>query len=401
MNQHFPTFERAWNAFGNFSPAGWPLPQWLSTPWWIADTLTAKQRSLLRIVTVGINEKLELTPLIWSLATEHRGKYRRRLFQLARRLESGTPLPVALEQTPNVLSDEQLLAVRFAVQSGTLSQTLTETLSSSDTAAQQIANRLKQIIFYGGVVATLFTLVLTFMMVKIVPSFQAILDDFSLEITEPMEMLIVIANVITIWGPLFLLILLLFLWLAKSQAMRRFFRRRILSRMLKPVAQLRAANLLSLLAVTQENGRPLPGAISTLARYHYDSLIRRKLLFVRNEIEQGSELWSSMAKVRLLSTAEARALESAADAGALPWTMRKLAQWKQDRVTRRLDALGRSAASSGHITNGSYRVTHVGGHVVLTCKDDLRDGLRCLIQFHYEPVFVTCIAQPLIVEERR
>ena len=78
--------------------------------------------------------------------------------------------------------------------------------------------------------------------------------------------------------------------------------------------------------------------ISTLARYHYDNLIRGKLLFVRNEIEQGAQLWDSMAAAQLISPDEARALSAAPQTDARVWTMHRLGRWKRDRVGQRFDA---------------------------------------------------------------
>jgi len=174
-------------------------------------------------------------------------------------------------------------------------------------------------------------------MIKILPSFEAIMEDFSVDTTSPLKLLIAISTAVVQTGPIIPLALLCCAWLTKSELPQRFFRRRVLSRFLKPVAQLRSANLLNLLAIAQQAGRPLPGALSTLARYHYDSLIRHKLLFVRNEIEQGADLWSSLAKARLLSPAESRALESASTANSSVWTLQHLAAWKRHRVTQRFE----------------------------------------------------------------
>ena len=103
------------------------------------------------------------------------------------------------------------------------------------------------------------------------------------------------------------------------------------------MAKLRAAFLLDLLAVAQQSGRPLPGALSTLARYHYDSLIRHKLLYVRNEVEQGADVYDSMATARLLSPVESKALALAPQPDVRVWTMHRLASWKRRRVSGRLD----------------------------------------------------------------
>lgn len=334
MSESFPTFGRFAGWLGRLV---WPFSLWTSTPWWPADTLASQQHALLQVLSVATTERLDLAPLVTSLANEHRGRYRRRLYRFVKRIAAGTSLPDALEQTPGTLSDDQMLSIRFGIQSGTLPEVLSSLVEHREQSLNPIGDRIRQICFYGLVLSTLFLLVLTFIMVKIIPSFQAILYDFSLDTTGPLELLIGVSNAIVELGPIIPLALLFCWWLVKSERPQRFFRRRVLSRVIKPVTQLRSANILRLLAIAQQAGRPLPGAVSTLARYHYDSMIRSKLLFVRNEIEQGADLWKSFSKTHLLAPAESKALESSASANSLAWTLQHLANWKRNRVVRRFD----------------------------------------------------------------
>ncbi len=313
------------------------MSSWTSTPWWPADTLASKQRALLQVLSVAVSERLELAPLVMSLAQEHRGRYRYRLYRLAKRMAAGTSLPDALEQTPGALSDEQMLAIRFGIQSGTLTEVLRTLVDQHEQSTNPISHRLRQIGFYGMLVAVLFFLVLSFIMIKIIPSFQSIMDDFELDGTEPLKLLVNISDWLVQMSPLILLALLFCVWLIKSEYAQRFFRRHVWSRIFKPAARLRSANLLTLLAIAQQAGRPLSGTLSTLARYHYDSLIRHKLLFVRNEVEQGADLWSSLTKARVISPAESRALTHSTAADSTVWTLRHLAAWKRNRVARRFD----------------------------------------------------------------
>jgi len=268
---------------------------------------------------------------------EHRGRYRRRLRRLAQRLAARTSLADALEQTPGVLSDEQILAIRFGDQSGTLPATLAHLLKAEYQAAMLVNIRLRQTIFYTGMTVTILVMVLAFLMIKIIPSFQAIFNDFDLELPRLTLLLIQVSNTAINFWFLIALLLLTMVWLFRANTSRRFFRRVMSSRVVRPIAELRTADLLDMLSVTLQAGRPLPGALSTLARHHFDSLIRYKLLFVRNEVEQGAEVWHSMAAARLITSAEAQALESSTSVGSRAWTMKRLARLKRDRVAGQID----------------------------------------------------------------
>ena len=84
-----------------------------------------------------------------------------------------------------------------------------------------------------------------------------------------------------------------------------------------------------------EAGRPLPAAISTLARYHFDKSVREKLLFARNEIEQGADDWTSLTESRLLTPQEASALANSSSSRS---------HISGDAATRRLETEHRHTA---------------------------------------------------------
>jgi type II secretory pathway component PulF len=135
------------------------------------------------------------------------------------------------------------------------------------------------------------------------------------------------------------LILLALAWIVSVSFPQWHVRRILSARILRPVAQLRSADLLELLALATRAGRPLTGAISTLARYHFDTPIRQKLLFVRNEVEQGADLWESLEMVRLITPAEARVLKIDSPVGAPDWTMDQIALAKRNRIANQIETL--------------------------------------------------------------
>jgi type II secretory pathway component PulF len=333
--EYFPTFGRWFRSLSLWQLFDYSA--WKSTPPWPTDSLATKQKALLRLLGIASTDRLEAAPLIAALATEHRGSYRRRLRRLARRMTAGMSLSDAVEQTPGVLSDEQALAVRFGEQSGTLPATLQRLLEHPSPAELRVVGRFRQIGFYVAITAAIFLFIMSFFLVKIMPSFQAIFNDFSMDLPPITVLMIGLSNDLVNYWYLFVLPLLLVIWLVRSPASRRFFSRNISSRILRPIAQLRVANILSLLAGSYRAGRPLAGAISTLARYHFDPKLRHKLLFVRNEIEQGVDPWESMTTAKLISTEEANALTKSTSSETRAWTMERLADKKRGQVDRRID----------------------------------------------------------------
>ena len=128
LEKFFPTFRRWIYSNRTLGLDSVPFAGWFRGPtWyvstWFGDGLATQQRSLLRMLSVAHRERLEMGPLIHCLADEHRGRYRWRLRRLAKLLESGTPLVEALEQTPDALDDDTVLALRFGSQTGALAST--------------------------------------------------------------------------------------------------------------------------------------------------------------------------------------------------------------------------------------------------------------------------------------
>lgn len=309
---------------------------WRATPWWPGDTLQTLQLSLLRVLAVAHSERLELAPLVRCLATEQRGRYRRVLLRLARRLELGATLVTALEQTPDSLSDDAILALRFGTQSGTLPATYAQLLQASVIQADSgFARQPRYSVAYWLALTVVMFAVITFLATVIVPTFEMIYAEFGMRPPVAFRMLSNTFAAIANYAWLWISILIGIVWLIWSGPSRRFFRRTVAARFFQPVAQLRRSELLRLLGTAVDAGRPLPGTLSTLARYHFDKHLRQKLLYARNEVEQGVDAWQSLTDAKLLTAAETDALATAPSNRVRAWILRRLAHGKQTAVMHR------------------------------------------------------------------
>jgi type II secretory pathway component PulF len=300
------------------------------------------QGSLLRLLSIAHAQRLEVMPLVANFAEEHRGAYRRQLRRLALRLADGNALVDALEQTPEVLRDDVVLSLRFANQTGTLEPTYRHLVEIHDASSNRVEAILRQTIFYTFVTVLILALLLSFLMVFIVPTLEHMLEELGIDESASAlwafrAMIDSCVHLSNYW-PLWLFGVILIAVLCGSSWSRRFFRRVIATRWVRSAAQARSAELLRLLSFAVEAGRPLPAALSTLARYHFDRNVRQALLFARNEVEQGADVWTSLAKARLLTTQESDALANSSSSQSRAWAMRHLADWKHDQVCRRTES---------------------------------------------------------------
>jgi type II secretory pathway component PulF len=325
MDSKFPTFREL-----NSGPS-------VLRRWWPWRTSPSQSRSLLRLIAVATEKHIPLAPLLEAWADDERGVQRHRVQRLAVLLQQGTSLPDAVEEVAGALRDGDVLAIRFGVQSGTLAASLRE--AQQDDAARQTTPVLRWTFGYFVLVATLFFVITTFLYVKIIPSMLAIMQDFSMDIPRVLLWSLEFASFVESYWWAFMLLALLLAWSTVSARPGRFLRNTVLSRFFGPLRNFRSAEVLEKLSVAASAGRPMTGAVSTLARYHFDPSTRRKLLYVRNEMEQGAEVWQSMAHAGLLTAPEENLLLAADRVGNRPWTLRQLAASKKRRTWRKLERL--------------------------------------------------------------
>ena len=304
-------------------------PTWFLSTWWPGESLDSMQYSLLSLLAIAHEERLDPKPLIAALADEHRGRYRRRLRLLAKRLDSKTTIVPALEKTPYALSDNVVLSLRFGSQSGTLTQTYEQLIESEKPLVGESRTTQGNARGYWAVLAGTMALMLTCFTFFIFPTFKRMFDEFELKLPIAFQRLLMFGELVS--SNLLLVILACFGlgWSIWSYSSRRFFRREVADRVMGRSSLLRSSQLLRMLSVAVEAGRPLAGSLSTLAKYHFDKDIRQRLLSARNEVEQGVPAWTSLVDAKIISPDEFQALSGSASSRDQSWTLRQLATVKQ------------------------------------------------------------------------
>lgn len=334
----FKTISRTSEPGGRVCAPFWKKvgPKWYLSTWWPGESLDSMQYSLLGLLAVAHDERLDPKPLIAALADEHRGRYRRRLRLLAKRLDSKTTIVPALEKTPYGLSDSVVLSLRFGSQSGTLGQTYEQLIENEKPLVGESRTTQGNARGYWAVMAGAMALILTFYMFFIMPTYKKMFDEFELTLPIVLRRLLILLELVS--SNLLLVVLACFAlgWLVWSYRSRRFFRREVADRLFGRSSLLRSSQLLWMLSVAVEAGRPLAGSLSTLAKYHFDKKIRQRLLSARNEVEQGVPAWTSLVDAKIISPEEFQALSGAANSRDQAWTLRRIAKVKHEIANQRV-----------------------------------------------------------------
>jgi general secretion pathway protein F len=296
---------------------------------WRPSSIANCRRSLLQVLALAhqpkaTTEPLSLVTLLTLYSYEESWNFKAVVRKLILRLESGLSLADAIEQTPELLSDEEVLEIRLASQSGMLGESLDRMHKSYGDPPVTIEedNPWPYYLSLGLV----FCLVITFVKALILPTFAEMFEEFGLMATFSFRWLHGYwADVIVVLLPVLMFSAILCGWLSKKIGFARRLRRTIGSFVSSRRHRICQAKTLQLLGTTMQAGRPAAGILGTLARFHFDARVRTQLLVAKNEIELGSNLAESFQQVGLLSASEAAAMEKLETNADFGWLLNKIA----------------------------------------------------------------------------
>ena len=305
---------------------------WMATPWWPSDSLRTKQKGLLRILAVSNAEKIDMEPLVENLASENRGRYRRILKRLLVRLRAGVPVLAALEQIPDSINENDLLALRIGANTGSLNAMYRELLQTENSLDKSIDKPRVSISFYANSLAIIYLLIMSFVVTFLIPVIREIQMEFGAD-TEGLSYFLV--GFLNDWfGTLYPLVILLLIlvgllnWFSRS---RRFFRR--LARNFSVGIPLGIqSQFLEVLAVVVNSGRPPETAIAAFAESHFDRRTRLKMQAIESELEGNQNIWDMLLQCDMINVAEAKALQQVSDPKSLCWCLREFANRRKDRT---------------------------------------------------------------------
>jgi len=226
----FPTFVRGW--------------RWLTglLGWMIG--LRPTQIALLRLLVLCIENGLPLESMLMSFAKDVGGRQRNRIERVVCFLQNGQSLADAFESVPNTLPDDVVMAIRVGTETGMLTDMLTEFVDKQAVIQEERITTEAGLPLYLGIVLLFFALILTFVMIKIIPTYQKIFEGFQLELPAPLMVLISITATIDQYSYLLFLGGLIGLIAMVSGVVQRSARRGLLARFWQPWFGTQSSSLL-------------------------------------------------------------------------------------------------------------------------------------------------------------
>lgn len=292
-----------------------------------------RQASLLAVMAAAARRWVPLAPAVKGFSREWIAWFSWRCGWLAELLESGVPLPEALRHVGWLVPRRALAMIEAGARSGNLVAALDET--TRQPASRPAFMKVSAALWYFGSLTLTGSGIFSFVMLKIIPAFHKIFDDFDAELPALTLALIRVSDwfVYFWWAmPVLLLLALAYLTVLRLTGLGIWLPPPlgIIARRLESAVVLRA------LAAAAESNQSLLPAFSALAEYYPSTPIRVRLQRAMNELMQGCPWQDSLRHHGLLRAADAVFLDSAERVGNLPWALREVADSIERRVSTRL-----------------------------------------------------------------
>lgn len=305
----------------------------------------AQRQSVWRLIVGAIQARrspVEALRLHQNRFTGLVGRWQRRL---TRDLEQGVAWPLAIWKNRAATPRVAPAFAAMAASGAGLENLPTDFDDADDPVTQQMQQQTVQRFIYLGTVAAVLVAIAIFVLVKIVPSFQSIFEDFDLSLPSITVAMIslslaverVFGEPVELWTgfeippmiSLFIFVLVPavlvigILYLCDIPVLQRLTDRLTLFRQRSRVMQL--------LAVAFDQGVTVDAALTQLCngRTAYPSrVVRRRLAAARRAVLGGNEWQDALERAGLISRSDVVVLRSAQAAGNLPWALRLLAERK-------------------------------------------------------------------------
>lgn len=296
----------------------------------------AENRTLMWCLAAAAERGIPLEQAARAYSMERSDELGIRAARLAELLEGGTPLSLALADTRVRLPLDTLVAVRIGIETGDLGTALAK-VGKHDDDADTLLRSIFEKVFYLAVVANVLLGILTFIMLKIVPVYAKMFEEFALELPMMTQLLVAFSDYIvdywflyfpfSIWLPLFLLVGLLHYigWLPRNLPLINWF-----------VLRLDGGLVMRCLALSIKQQRPLPEMIWLLAKLYPKSSVRKRLLCAGQALNNGEHWCQALRQAKLLRPSDVAILTAAERSGNLEWALEEMADSSIRRLAYRL-----------------------------------------------------------------
>lgn len=287
----------------------------------------AEHRAMLWTLASAGARDLPFPEALRALADENYGALRPYALRLAEGLERGQPLDLAAKRARLWLPRELRVALAWAGRTGLVDAALRQALTTERASSREF-RRIVNVFGYLWLVTLVMWGVLTFIMLKIVPVFARMFEEFELKIPAVTLLLIEISKLF-VSGPGLLLFILLWVIMLGGGLLILDVNLGFFAQWIPPfswfIRRYWGAHLLQLLAAAVRRGFSWNAALQAVTEAHPFRFVRTRLQRVARDVEQGQSPWLALMRQGLIARPEAAVLTAAERAGNLAWALDEMA----------------------------------------------------------------------------
>ncbi len=282
-------------------------------------------RSLMWSLSAGAERGIPLDQIARAFACERTDEIGLRAARLADYLAGGTPLPDALALAKTALPLDGILAARYGTETGNLGLAIAR-IAKRQAELEDVIRSVFEKAFYLYLVGGVMSIVISFMMVKIVPVFAKMFDEFELDLPGPTLMVIAVSEFVEDYFifllPFFLFLSFFFLvgglyyvgWLPRDFPVANWLTRRY-----------DGALVMRTLGLAAQEQRPFSNVIAILARLYPKRSVRASLDEAGRRINRGEPWSESLQRTGIIREADGTVLEAAERTGNIAWALEEMA----------------------------------------------------------------------------
>ena len=301
--------------------------------YWRSDT-----RYLIWSLAEAARRGIPLEQAARAFASERGGVLAARAHSLAEYLEAAMPLSLAMTRSRLPVSPEIKFAADVGEKTGTLGPSLQKAVQQSNAFDNTLGAILAKF-FYLSTIVFVMVGIVTFMMIKIIPTFEQMFDEFGLALPHVTQLLITASNLIVNYWFLLLPVialltggviigLLVFVGvpLQSLPIVRHLF------------SSIDNATVLNSMSIAVKQRQPIPDNLWILSELAHGSRSRYKLGMAVRRIESGMHWTDALQHSGLISKAQNGVIRAAERTGNLAWALDEMADTTVRRTAHRAQA---------------------------------------------------------------
>lgn len=301
-----------------------------------------RQSTLLMALATSLGDGQAVMGSLQALIADARGEWKAKLQRLMYLLQDGSTLSSACFAVKGIVPERVRMAIQVAESSGALKQVLADEANQLMQRGREDSGRPKLFgVFVGLLLVFLIaSSILSFVMIFIIPKFRDIFDGFGVPLPKITWSLMHVSNWLL---DLSLLLFPIFTIVIYTMGFSAWCNWKYLTTGRLPFVhrwpRFWTPDILKSLAVTTAASRPIPEAVHALLAEMRPGKAATALSAVRQQAQNGTDLWQAMRNRGFLKGSEAGLLTAAEAAGNLDWAMLQLATEIRRKRERRLQTI--------------------------------------------------------------